>query len=133
MTRCPHKRAICVKVLTRAPKKPCSANRATAKVRIFNKYRTQLYCFIPGEETKQVGQKVVKVTRFSYVLLKPARVNDLPGVRYKVIRAAKRGKYTPGPLTIKQYSRSKHSVPNHFRPKRIRHKYYQQLKDKKKN
>jgi small subunit ribosomal protein S12 len=107
LTKCPHKRGICLKVLTHAPKKPCSANRAVAKIAVRNKYRSRLFCFINGEETKI---KTHKVQKFSVVLLRPGRVNDLPGVRYKLIRAAKRNKYPPGPLFIKQGSRSRHGV-----------------------
>lgn len=128
--KCPHKRGMCLKVTTRAPKKPCSANRAVAKIGVRNKYNTELYCFIPGEETKMKRERY-KLQRFSYVLLRPGRVNDLPGVRYKVIRAAKRGKYLPGPLTVKQYARSKHSVINDARPKRVRYQYYLKMRNKK--
>jgi ribosomal protein S12 len=117
---------MCLRITTRAPKKPCSANRAIAKIAVRNKFHNKLFCYIPGEETKI---KTNKLHKYSYVLLRPGRVNDLPGVRYKVIRAAKRNKYLPGPLFIKQYSRSKHSVKNDTRPKRIRRNY---LKNKKK-
>lgn len=120
---------MCLKVTTRAPKKPCSANRAVAKIAVRNIFRSKLYCFIPGEETKI---KTNKLHKYSYVLLRAARVNDLPGVRYKVIRAAKRNKYAPGPLFVKQYARSKHSVKNDLRPKRIRRNYYMKLKNNKK-
>jgi len=113
---------MCIKVTTRAPKKPCSANRAVAKIAVRNKYRTKLYCFIPGEETKI---KIMKVQKYSYVLLRAGRVNDLPGVRYKVLRAVKVDKYAPGPLTVKQYARSKHGLVNHERTKkRTRLQFY---------
>ena len=76
----PQKRGICLKILSRAPKKPNSAVRKIAQIRLFaNKEITLAY--IPGE-----GHNL---QRFSIVLMRGGRVKDLPGVKYHLIR----GKY----------------------------------------
>lgn len=79
LMRCPQKRGVCVKLLTRSPKKPNSAQRRVAKVRLSTK--RVIYAHIPGE-----GHNL---SPFSVVLIRGGNVKDLPGVRYKTIRGVK--------------------------------------------
>ena len=74
----PKKRGVCVRVFTQTPKKPNSALRKVARVRLTNGMEVTAY--IPG-----VGHNLQE---HSVVLIRGGRVKDLPGVRYKVIRAA---------------------------------------------
>ena len=74
----PQKRGVCTRVYTTTPKKPNSALRKVAKVRLTNGYEALTY--IPGE-----GHTLQE---HSVVLIRGGRVKDLPGVRYKIIRAA---------------------------------------------
>jgi small subunit ribosomal protein S12 len=76
--KCPQKRGVCTKVYTQTPKKPNSALRKVAKVRLTNGYETIAY--IPGE-----GHNLQE---HSVVLIRGGKVKDLPGVRYKIIRGA---------------------------------------------
>ncbi|TYB92370.1 MAG: 30S ribosomal protein S12 [Kosmotoga sp.] len=72
----PQKRGVCVRVSTMTPKKPNSALRKIARVRLSN--GTEVTAYIPGE-----GHNLQE---HSVVLVRGGRVRDLPGVRYKVIR-----------------------------------------------
>ncbi len=74
----PQKRGVCTRVYTTTPKKPNSALRKVARVRLSNGMEVTAY--IPG-----VGHNLQE---HSVVLIRGGRVKDLPGVRYKVIRAA---------------------------------------------
>ena len=74
----PQKRGVCTRVYTQTPKKPNSALRKVARVRLTNGIEVTAY--IPGE-----GHNLQE---HSVVLVRGGRVKDLPGVRYKVIRAA---------------------------------------------
>ena len=74
----PQKRGVCTRVYTTTPKKPNSALRKVAKVRLTS--GIEAVCYIPGE-----GHNLQE---HSVVLIRGGRVKDLPGVRYKVIRAA---------------------------------------------
>ena len=75
---CPQKRGVCVRVYTSTPKKPNSALRKVARVRLTNGMEVTSY--IPGE-----GHNLQE---HSVVLIRGGRVKDMPGIRYKVIRAA---------------------------------------------
>ena len=75
---CPQKRGVCTRVYTTTPKKPNSALRKVARVRLTNGMEVTTY--IPGE-----GHNLQE---HSVVLIRGGRVKDLPGIRYKVIRAA---------------------------------------------
>lgn len=75
---CPQKRGVCVRVYTTTPKKPNSAMRKVARVRLSNAKEVNAY--IPGE-----GHNLQE---HSIVLIRGGRVRDLPGVRYKIIRGA---------------------------------------------
>lgn len=72
----PQKRGVCVRVYTTTPKKPNSALRKVARVRLVNGH--EVTCYIPGE-----GHNLQE---HSIVLIRGGRVKDLPGIRYKVIR-----------------------------------------------
>ena len=78
MQACPQKRGVCTRVYTTTPKKPNSALRKVAKVRLTNGF--EVIGYIPGE-----GHNLQE---HSVVMIRGGRVKDLPGVRYKVIRAA---------------------------------------------
>ena len=75
---CPHRRGVCVRVYTTTPKKPNSALRKVARVRLTNGIEVTTY--IPG-----VGHNLQE---HSIVLIRGGRVKDLPGVRYHVVRGA---------------------------------------------
>ena len=74
----PQRRGVCTRVYTHTPKKPNSALRKVARVRLTNQQEVTTY--IPGE-----GHNLQE---HSVVLVRGGRVKDLPGVRYKIIRAA---------------------------------------------
>ncbi len=78
LAACPQKRGVCTRVYTSTPKKPNSAIRKVARVRLTNGYEVTAY--IPGE-----GHNLQE---HSIVLLRGGRVKDLPGVRYHIIRGA---------------------------------------------
>mgnify|MGYP000809278994 CR=1 FL=1 len=73
---CPQRRGVCLQVMTRTPKKPNSALRKVARVRLVNGIEVTAY--IPGE-----GHNLQE---HSVVLIRGGRVKDLPGVRYHIIR-----------------------------------------------
>ncbi|ACX52624.1 ribosomal protein S12 [Ammonifex degensii KC4] len=75
---CPQKRGVCVRVYTTTPKKPNSALRKVARVRLTNGMEVTAY--IPG-----IGHNLQE---HSVVLVRGGRVKDLPGVRYHIIRGA---------------------------------------------
>lgn len=92
----PQKRGVCVRVYTTTPKKPNSALRKVARVRLTNGMEVSAY--IPG-----IGHNLQE---HSVVLLRGGRVKDLPGVRYKVVRAA----LDAAGVTERRQSRSKYGV-----------------------
>jgi len=75
---CPQKRGVCMRVYTTTPKKPNSALRKVARIRLTNGYEVTAY--IPGE-----GHNLQE---HSVVLIRGGRVKDLPGVRYHIIRGS---------------------------------------------
>lgn len=78
LKECPHKRGVCTRVFTATPKKPNSALRKVARVRLTNGIEVTSY--IPG-----IGHNLQE---HSVVLVRGGRVKDLPGVRYHVVRGA---------------------------------------------
>lgn len=78
LEKCPQKRGVCVRVYTTTPKKPNSALRKVARVRLTNGIEATSY--IPGE-----GHNLQE---HSVVLIRGGRVKDLPGVRYHIIRGS---------------------------------------------
>ncbi len=78
LQQCPQKRGVCTRVYTQTPKKPNSALRKVARVRLTNGIEVTTY--IPG-----IGHNLQE---HSIVLIRGGRVKDLPGVRYHVVRGA---------------------------------------------
>ena len=93
---CPQRRGVCLRVFTQTPKKPNSALRKVARVRLTNGMEVGAY--IPGE-----GHNLQE---HSVVLIRGGRVKDLPGYRYKVIRAA----YDAAGVTDRKKARSKYGA-----------------------
>ena len=73
----PQKKGICTKLVLRTPKKPNSALRKLAKLRLTNK--KQIYAYIPGERSHNLQE-------YSNVIIRGGRVKDLPGIKYQLIR-----------------------------------------------
>lgn len=96
MEACPQKRGVCTRVYTTTPKKPNSALRKVARVRLTNGYEVTSY--IPGE-----GHNLQE---HSVVLIRGGRVKDLPGVRYHTIR----GTLDTQGVNGRKQSRSKYGV-----------------------
>ena len=92
----PQKRGVCVRVFTQTPKKPNSALRKVARVRLTNGMEVTTY--IPGE-----GHNLQE---HSVVLVRGGRVKDLPGVRYKVVR----GTLDASGVSERKQSRSQYGV-----------------------
>ena len=78
LNRCPQRRGVCVRVYTTTPKKPNSALRKVARVRLTSGFEVTAY--IPG-----IGHNLQE---HSIVLIRGGRVKDLPGVRYRIVRGA---------------------------------------------
>ena len=78
LEKCPQKRGVCTRVYTTTPKKPNSALRKVAKVRLTN--QIEVIAYIPGE-----GHNLQE---HSIVLVRGGRVKDLPGVRYHIVRGS---------------------------------------------
>ena len=78
MEACPQKRGVCTRVYTTTPKKPNSALRKVARVRLTNGY----------EVTSYIGGEGHNLQEHSVVLIRGGRVKDLPGVRYHTIRGS---------------------------------------------
>ncbi|OQX70666.1 MAG: 30S ribosomal protein S12 [Candidatus Cloacimonas sp. 4484_275] len=78
LSSCPQRRGVCTRVYTTTPKKPNSALRKVARVRLTNGF--EITAYIPGE-----GHNLQE---HSIVLVRGGRVKDLPGVRYHIVRGA---------------------------------------------
>ena len=76
LEKCPQRKGVCLQVMTRTPKKPNSALRKVARVRLTN--GREVTAYIPGE-----GHNLQE---HSIVLVRGGRVRDLPGVRYHIVR-----------------------------------------------
>ena len=96
LDRSPQKRGVCIKVYTTTPKKPNSALRKVAKVRLSN--GNEVIAYIPGE-----GHNLQE---HSIVLVRGGRVKDLPGVRYHIVR----GTLDTGGVEAMRQSRSKYGA-----------------------
>lgn len=108
LNKCPQKKGICVKVYTLTPKKPCSARRAVARVKLTN--LKIVTCHIPGERHN--------IKKFSTVIVHGGRPNDLPAVKYRLIRGA--FKTDLHPVYYRKSCRSRYGVKNAHRIHRIR-------------
>lgn len=78
LARCPQKRGVCTRVYTTTPKKPNSALRKVARVRLTNGF----------EVTSYIGGEGHNLQEHSVILVRGGRVKDLPGVRYHTVRGA---------------------------------------------
>ena len=96
LTSCPQRRGVCLQVKTMTPKKPNSALRKIARVRLSNKVEVTSY--IPGE-----GHNLQE---HSIVLVRGGRVKDLPGVRYHIVR----GTLDTSGVSDRKKSRSKYGA-----------------------
>ena len=96
LVSCPQRRGVCLRVFTMTPKKPNSALRKVARVRLTNSREVNAY--IPGE-----GHNLQE---HSVVLVRGGRVKDLPGVRYHIIR----GTLDTTGVTDRHQSRSKYGA-----------------------
>ncbi|MBI3601685.1 MAG: 30S ribosomal protein S12 [Candidatus Omnitrophica bacterium] len=96
LTNCPQRRGVCLQVKTMTPKKPNSALRKIARVRLSNKIEVTSY--IPGE-----GHNLQE---HSIVLVRGGRVKDLPGVRYHIVR----GTLDTAGVANRKKSRSKYGA-----------------------
>lgn len=101
LKNCPQKRGVCTRVYTTTPKKPNSALRKVARVRLTNQIEVTAY--IPG-----IGHNLQE---HSVVLIRGGRVKDLPGVRYHIVR----GKLDTAGVKDRNQSRSKYGAK---RPKK---------------
>jgi small subunit ribosomal protein S12 len=99
----PYRRGVCIQVMTRTPKKPNSAMRKVAKVRLTNGF--EVIAYIPDE-----GHNLQE---HSIVLVRGGRVKDLPGVRYHIVRGA----LDAAGVEKRRVSRSKYGVK---RPKAVK-------------
>ena len=97
MTECPQKRGVCTRVYTTTPKKPNSALRKVARVRLTNGFEVTSY--IPGE-----GHNLQE---HSVVLIRGGRVKDLPGVRYHVVRGTLDASGASGPSSTNKANRNR--------------------------
>lgn len=95
----PQKKGLCTKLVLRTPKKPNSALRKLAKLKLSNKKR--VYAYIPGEKEHNLQE-------YSNVIIRGGRVKDLPGIKYTMIR----GKLDFAGLTKRKTSRSKYGTKN---------------------
>jgi small subunit ribosomal protein S12 len=96
LDRCPQNRGVCTRVYTTTPKKPNSALRKVAKVRLST--GLEVIAYIPGE-----GHNLQE---HSIVLIRGGRVKDLPGVRYTIVR----GTLDTAGVSERQQSRSKYGA-----------------------
>nr|YP_009379747.1 ribosomal protein S12 [Callitris rhomboidea]QYB20773.1 ribosomal protein S12 [Callitris pyramidalis]BAX56318.1 ribosomal protein S12 [Callitris rhomboidea] len=96
LRRCPQRKGVCARVYTITPKKPNSALRKVARVRLTSKY--EITAYIPGIDHN--------LQEHSVVLVRGGRVKDLPGVKYHIIR----GVLDAVPVKDRKQGRSKYGV-----------------------
>jgi small subunit ribosomal protein S12 len=97
----PQVKGVCIKIFNRTPKKPNSALRKVAKIKLSTKKKVE--CYIPGE-----GHNI---QQYSTVLIRGGRIPDLPGVKYRIIR----GKYDLSGVKNRISSRSKYGVKKNIK------------------
>ena len=98
LEKCPQKKGVCIKLVLRTPRKPNSALRKLAKLKLSNHKR--VYAYIPGE-----GHNL---QAYSTVLMRGGKVKDLPGVKYHLVR----NKFDLSGLKNRKTSRSKYGTKN---------------------
>jgi len=103
LQNCPQQKGVCTKVYFTKPKKPNSAIRKIAKIKLFNKKK--IIAYIPGE-----GHNLQE---HSIVLIRGGRTQDLPGLKFKIIR----GKYDAVAVLERKNARSKYGMRD---PKKIK-------------
>lgn len=96
LEKCPQKKGFCLKVYTRTPKKPNSALRKVAQIKLSNK--KEIIAYIPGESHN--------LQEHSNVLIRGGRIKDLPGVKYRIVR----GVFDLQGVKNKKQSRSKYGT-----------------------
>jgi len=96
LASCPQKRGVCIRVYTTTPKKPNSALRKVARVRLTNGYEVSTY----------IGGEGHNLQEHSVVLIRGGRVKDLPGVRYHTVR----GTLDTTGVTSRRQGRSKYGA-----------------------
>ena len=96
LMKCPQRKGVCLKIVIRTPKKPNSALRKTAKLKLSNSKK--IVAYIPGE-----GHNL---QQYSSVLMRGGRVKDLPGVKYHLIR----GKYDFSGIKSRKTARSRYGT-----------------------
>lgn len=99
LDRAPQKKGICTKLVLRTPKKPNSALRKLAKLKLTNKKK--VYAYIPGEGEHNLQE-------YSNVIIRGGRVKDLPGIKYHLVR----GKLDFAGMRTRKTSRSKYGTKN---------------------
>lgn len=97
LQQCPQKKGICIKLVTRTPKKPNSGIRKLVKLKLARQ-KKRIMAYIPGE-----GHNLQE---YSTVLMRGGRVKDLPGIKYSLIR----GKLDLSGITSRKTSRSKYGT-----------------------
>jgi small subunit ribosomal protein S12 len=95
---CPQKKGTCLKIFITSPKKPNSAGRKTIKVMLLSN-KAHIQCHIPG-----IGHSL---QNYSTVLIRGAKVRDLPGIKYRAIR----GKFDLIFVYNRKKARSKYGIP----------------------
>lgn len=95
----PQKKGICTKLVLRTPRKPNSALRKLARLKLTNKKR--VYAYIPGEGEHNLQE-------YSNVIIRGGKVKDLPGIKYHLVR----GKLDFAGMTSRKTSRSKYGTKN---------------------
>lgn len=98
LQKCPQKKGVCLKLVTRTPKKPNSALRKLAYIRLSN--RKRVYGYLPGEKKHTLQEH-------SVVLVRGGRVKDLIGIKYKMVR----GVYDFNGVIGRKKGRSKYGTP----------------------
>jgi small subunit ribosomal protein S12 len=97
LAKCPQKKGVCIKLVIRTPKKPNSAQRKLALLRLSN--RRRIYAYICGEKKHSLQEH-------SVVMVRGGRVKDLPGIKYKLVR----GVYDFEGLVGRMKARSKYGT-----------------------
>ena len=96
LTHCPQRKGVCLQVLTTSPKKPNSANRKIARVKLTN--GESITCYLSGE-----GHNLQK---YGDVLVRGGRIKDLPGIKYTIVR----GKFDITSVGLRKQGRSKYGT-----------------------
>jgi small subunit ribosomal protein S12 len=119
---CPQRSGICLKEFTTTPRKPCSANRRVARVRL-STYKT-IIAFVPGKtkgrapkekgkrkgKGKPISQGVLPLNPYDKVMVHGCGATDIPGMRYRLIRNMRTACKS---LPLRRHARSKYGTKSH--------------------